>query len=118
MRAHNGNRTWYKYDLAGRLTHNVAGHESKGGKPYAGRSDVDVDGRLKRHGERVKRILATFKVDGATLKEAEQWLIDMVKKAQEQDVRDSLGRGNSGNKLANRRNEIKTLIDKALPMCK
>jgi hypothetical protein len=79
---------------------------------------VHVDQRLADHGKRVKRILATFKVDPAILNEAEQWLIDVVNKAREQEVTDPLGKSNPGNKLANRRNQVKALIDKALPMCK
>jgi len=42
----------------------------------------------------------------------------MVKKAKDQKVTDALGKSNPANQLGNRRNQVKELIGKALPMCK
>jgi len=90
----------------------------KAGKPYAGQTTGPIAERIKEHGKRVRRMLATFKVEGPMLDEAEQWLIDTVKEAQGQRATDALGSSNPGNQLANRRNQVKELIGKALPMCK
>ncbi len=79
---------------------------------------MNVEQRIIQHGQRVRAILAKFHVDGATLNEAEQWLIDIVKKAVKQDVGAALGSSNPGNQLANRRNQVKKLIGKALPICR
>jgi hypothetical protein len=42
----------------------------------------------------------------------------MVKAAKGQDVDAALGSSNPANQLANRRNQLKALIDKALTMCR
>jgi len=99
--------------------YNVPNHLGKGGKPYVGRSHNIYD-RIAEHSSkgRVGRVLARIHVDPKHVKEAEQWMIEVVKKSLYQDIKDPLGRSNAGNKLANRRNEVKALIGKALPMCK
>jgi hypothetical protein len=91
---------------------------AKGDAPYVGQTARTIAERIAENGKRVRRTIAVFHVDGATLDEAEQWLIDTVKQALDQEIEDPLGRSNPGNQMANRRNQVKSLIGKALPMCK